>query len=89
MLTGIYAEHCRREDESVEDARARFSELIRCALSLHKLTTAATALERDYFMTAQEAQAFGIVDRIVERRAKDEADEDEDKADKAEKTEKE
>ena len=30
------------------------------------------ALERDYFMTAQEALEFGIVDRIVERRAKDE-----------------
>lgn len=43
---------------------------------------AATALERDYFMTAQEAQEFGIVDRIVERRAKDETEEAE--GDKAE-----
>lgn len=30
------------------------------------------ALERDYFMTAAEALDFGIVDKIVERRAKDE-----------------
>jgi ATP-dependent Clp protease protease subunit len=28
-----------------------------------------TALERDYFMTAQEAIEFGIVDKIVEKRA--------------------
>ena len=26
------------------------------------------ALERDYYMTAQEAQEFGIVDHIVQRR---------------------
>lgn len=30
-------------------------------------------------MTAQEAQEFGIVDRIVERRAKDETEEAEEK----------
>jgi ATP-dependent Clp protease protease subunit len=28
-----------------------------------------TALERDYFMTAKEAVEFGIVDKIVEKRA--------------------
>jgi len=28
------------------------------------------ALERDYFMTAQEALEFGIVDGILERRPK-------------------
>lgn len=45
----------------------------------------ATALERDYFMTAQEAQEFGIVDRIVERRAKDETEEaDKDEGEKSE-----
>jgi ATP-dependent Clp protease protease subunit len=27
------------------------------------------ALERDYFMTAKEAVEFGIVDKIVEKRA--------------------
>ncbi|EJT49003.1 hypothetical protein A1Q2_07950 [Trichosporon asahii var. asahii CBS 8904] len=63
VLTNIYAEHCRKEGESLEDARKRFT----------------TALERDYFMTAQEAQEFGIVDRIVERRAKDETEEAEEK----------
>lgn len=34
------------------------------------------ALERDYFMTASDAVEFGIVDRIVERRAKDEPEQD-------------
>ena len=28
------------------------------------------ALERDHFMTAEEALAFGLVDRIVQKRGK-------------------
>lgn len=34
--------------------------------------SAEKALERDYFMTAQESLDFGIIDKIVDRRAKDE-----------------
>jgi ATP-dependent Clp protease protease subunit len=51
-LTDIYAEHCTRPDEERASARERFER----------------ALERDYFMSAQEAVEFGIVDKIVERR---------------------
>jgi ATP-dependent Clp protease, protease subunit len=32
-----------------------------------------TALERDYFMTAQEALDFGIVDSILEKRPRSES----------------
>lgn len=42
---------------------------------LRHANDAEKALERDYFMTAAEAVEFGIVDRIVERRTKDEPDE--------------
>ena len=52
-LTDIYASHCQKPGEEIDTARERFS----------------TALERDYFMTAQEAIEFGIVDKIVEKRA--------------------
>lgn len=79
MLTNIYAEHCRKEGESIEDARKRFSECPQSYLVTPTDAISATALERDYFMTAQEAQEFGIVDRIVERRAKDETEEAEEK----------
>lgn len=51
-LTDIYAEHCTRPNEERSAARERFEH----------------ALERDYFMSAQEAVEFGIVDQIVERR---------------------
>ncbi|RPD59408.1 hypothetical protein L226DRAFT_615904 [Lentinus tigrinus ALCF2SS1-7] len=54
VLTRIYQKHCAREGESVEDGMSRFE----------------TALERDYFMTADEALQFGIVDRVLERRPK-------------------
>ncbi|TBU43124.1 Clp protease-domain-containing protein [Dichomitus squalens] len=54
VLTGIYQKHCAREGESVQDGLNRFQ----------------TALERDYFMTAQEALEFGIVDRVLEKRSK-------------------
>lgn len=53
-LTDIYATHCTRPDEENSAARDRFEK----------------ALERDYFMTAEEAVEFGIVDTIVERRGK-------------------
>ncbi len=51
-LTDIYAEHCTGASETAESARARFE----------------TALERDYYMTAQQAVEFGIVDHIVQKR---------------------
>jgi len=52
LLTDIYQKHCSRPDESQEAGRLRFE----------------TALERDYFMTANEALAFGMVDSILEKR---------------------
>ncbi|KAF8330433.1 Clp protease-domain-containing protein [Cantharellus anzutake] len=58
-LTDIYVRHCRRgvatdavSDETAEAASKRFE----------------IALERDYFMTAEEALDFGIIDKIVENR---------------------
>jgi len=59
-LTEIYVRHCSKtttsttgaESETVEAASKRFE----------------TALERDYFMTADEALEFGIIDKIVENR---------------------
>ncbi|KAF8640335.1 hypothetical protein AX17_000007 [Amanita inopinata Kibby_2008] len=52
LLTGIYQKHCGREDELQAEGLERFEK----------------ALERDYYMTAQEAMDFGIVDGILERR---------------------
>ncbi|KAI0656788.1 Clp protease-domain-containing protein [Cubamyces menziesii] len=57
VLTGIYQKHCAHEGESVEAGLERFQK----------------ALERDYFMTAQEALQFGIVDRVLEKRPKTES----------------
>jgi ATP-dependent Clp protease protease subunit len=51
-LTEIYVDHCKGTDEEASVARERFEK----------------ALERDYYMTAQEAKEFGIVDHIVQRR---------------------
>lgn len=52
VLTGIYQRHCGKDGESQAEGLARFEK----------------ALERDYYMTAQEAMEFGIVDGILERR---------------------
>lgn len=52
VLTSIYQRHCARSGESEADGLARFEK----------------ALERDYYMTAQEAMEFGIVDGVLERR---------------------
>lgn len=52
LLTGIYQKHCANEGESLVDGLARFEK----------------ALERDYYMTAQEALDFGIIDGILEKR---------------------
>ncbi|KZV74785.1 hypothetical protein PENSPDRAFT_681744 [Peniophora sp. CONT] len=52
LLTGIYQKHCARPEEAEAEGLQRFE----------------TALERDYFMTAQEALDFGIVDGILEKR---------------------
>ncbi|KIK70330.1 hypothetical protein GYMLUDRAFT_183840 [Collybiopsis luxurians FD-317 M1] len=54
LLTGIYQKHCGKSGENVEDGMKRFE----------------TALERDYFMTAQQALDFGIVDAILEKSPK-------------------
>ncbi|KAJ7226103.1 Clp protease-domain-containing protein [Mycena pura] len=54
LLTGIYQKHCARDEESRDVGLRRFEE----------------ALERDYFMTAQEALDFGIVDAILEKSPK-------------------
>ncbi|KAH8799617.1 Clp protease proteolytic subunit /Translocation-enhancing protein tepa [Flagelloscypha sp. PMI_526] len=51
-LTEIYQTHCALPNELREKGLQRFT----------------TALERDYFMTAQEALEFGIVDGILEKR---------------------
>ncbi|EJT98889.1 hypothetical protein DACRYDRAFT_24016 [Dacryopinax primogenitus] len=55
-LTKIYQKHCGHEGESVEDGIERFRR----------------ALERDYFLDAEEAKAFGIVDSVLENRGKTE-----------------
>ncbi|EIN13250.1 hypothetical protein PUNSTDRAFT_48303 [Punctularia strigosozonata HHB-11173 SS5] len=52
VLTRVYQHHCQRPNELETEALQRFE----------------TALERDYFMTAQEALDFGIVDSILEKR---------------------
>ncbi|KJA25925.1 hypothetical protein HYPSUDRAFT_133796 [Hypholoma sublateritium FD-334 SS-4] len=52
LLTGIYQQHCPKDSESQAEGLARFER----------------ALERDYYMTAQEALDFGIVDGILEKR---------------------
>ncbi|EEB87436.1 hypothetical protein MPER_15208, partial [Moniliophthora perniciosa FA553] len=54
LLTSIYQKHCGKPGESVADGLDRFEK----------------ALERDYFMTAQEAVDFGIVDAILEKSPK-------------------
>ncbi|KAJ3887590.1 ATP-dependent Clp protease proteolytic subunit [Lentinula edodes] len=54
LLTGIYQKHCGKPEEGLADGLKRFE----------------TALERDYFMTAQEALNFGIVDAILEKSPK-------------------
>ncbi|KAJ3724314.1 Clp protease-domain-containing protein [Lentinula guzmanii] len=58
LLTGIYQKHCGKPGESLADGLKRFE----------------TALERDYFMTAQEALDFGIVDAILEKSPKSVSD---------------
>ncbi|KIJ59818.1 hypothetical protein HYDPIDRAFT_99952 [Hydnomerulius pinastri MD-312] len=58
LLTGIYQRHCGKQGESEASGLERFER----------------ALERDYFMTAQEALEFGIVDGILEKRPNSESD---------------
>lgn len=59
-LTDIYAEHCTRPGEERTAALDRFEK----------------ALERDYFMTSEEAVDFGIVDKIVTQRGKEVSEEE-------------
>ncbi|KAI0706196.1 Clp protease-domain-containing protein [Cytidiella melzeri] len=56
VLTRIYQQHCAKDGESVQDGVDRFDK----------------ALERDYYLTAQEALDFGIVDSVLEKRPKTE-----------------
>ncbi|KAF8168349.1 Clp protease-domain-containing protein [Crassisporium funariophilum] len=58
LLTSIYQRHCAKDGESQVEGLARFER----------------ALERDYYMTAEEAMAFGIVDGILEKRPASDAD---------------
>ncbi|KAG2345406.1 hypothetical protein BDR05DRAFT_960881 [Suillus weaverae] len=58
LLTSIYQRHCAKVEESEASGLERFER----------------ALERDYFMTAQEALNFGIVDGILEKRPSSEGD---------------
>lgn len=58
LLTSIYQQHCAKVEESEASGLERFER----------------ALERDYFMTAQEALNFGIVDGILEKRPSSEGD---------------
>jgi len=58
LLTSIYQRHCAKRGEAEAVGLERFER----------------ALERDYFMTAQEALEFGIVDGILERRPKTDAE---------------
>ncbi|KAG1765421.1 Clp protease-domain-containing protein [Suillus occidentalis] len=58
LLTSIYQRHCAKVEESEGSGLERFER----------------ALERDYFMTAQEALEFGIVDGILEKRPSSEGD---------------
>ncbi|KAI6133874.1 Clp protease-domain-containing protein [Pisolithus croceorrhizus] len=58
LLTGIYQKHCAKEGEDEAAGLERFEK----------------SLERDYFMTAQEALDFGIVDGILEKRPSSDKD---------------
>ncbi|KDQ54959.1 hypothetical protein JAAARDRAFT_38074 [Jaapia argillacea MUCL 33604] len=58
VLTKIYQSHCATKDETEIQGLERFER----------------ALERDYFMTAQEALKFGIVDGILEKRPRSETE---------------
>ncbi|KIK18652.1 hypothetical protein PISMIDRAFT_109082 [Pisolithus microcarpus 441] len=58
LLTGIYQKHCAKEGEDEVAGLERFEK----------------SLERDYFMTAQEALDFGIVDGILEKRPSSDKD---------------
>jgi len=58
LLTGIYQRHCAKDGEAEAVGLGRFER----------------ALERDYFMTAQQALEFGIVDGILAKRPKTDAD---------------
>ncbi|KAG8931485.1 hypothetical protein FRC02_002664 [Tulasnella sp. 418] len=51
-LTKIYTKHCQQPSETFTGGQSRFEK----------------ALERDYFMTAEEALNFGIIDKVLENR---------------------
>ncbi|PVF93421.1 hypothetical protein CPB86DRAFT_790156 [Serendipita vermifera] len=51
-LTKIYQKHCALRGESAQDGISRFEK----------------ALERDYFLTAEQAVEFGLADSILEKR---------------------
>ena len=72
-LTAMYSKHCQKSGESLDDGKRRFGMWLgSCSLSSQPFdaipSSSETALERDYFMTAQEALEFGIIDEILENR---------------------
>ena len=71
----MYAEHCCVAGEERVHAKDRFGTsfleaLFPCADLTADWPCVERALERDHFMTAEEALAFGLVDRIVQKRGK-------------------
>ncbi|KAG8763479.1 hypothetical protein FRC11_003168 [Ceratobasidium sp. 423] len=86
-LTEIYTRHCKKKDESVAEGNERFvcfvvlypvclvrgyDALAALRIGLGFVLDTEKALERDYFMTAEEALEFGIVDKVLENRASEE-----------------
>jgi ATP-dependent protease ClpP protease subunit len=57
--------HLTRGSSDLVSARQTICHAVAHALPLFPVET---ALERDYFMTAQEALDFGIIDEILENR---------------------
>ena len=51
-LTNIYVEHCKLSSEDIETSRKRFD----------------TAMERDYYLTPQQAKDFGLLDHVIQKR---------------------
>ncbi|KAJ3521595.1 hypothetical protein NMY22_g12252 [Coprinellus aureogranulatus] len=71
LLTGIYQKHCATDGESEAQGLERFGvgiSFVSIWIPVYHLPVSEKALERDYYMTAQEALEFGIIDGILEKR---------------------
>lgn len=80
----MYAEHCTVKGEQTAEAKQRFGTSVKgfgiclfpcrpaCSNAIFYLfgCVVERALERDHFMTAQEALEFGLIDKIVQKRGK-------------------